>query len=66
MPKYSFYPSPGAARDDSPAQFVLFNDDVAMRVALSPQFPGGCEVWQGTRFVGRFHRAAVAGKSGGS
>jgi hypothetical protein len=59
MPVYQFHGLPEG--DTPPTKIVLFNDGVAGRIALSPQFPDGCDVWQGTRFVGRFHRPASEG-----
>lgn len=61
MPAYLFHPLP--ARDTLPVKIVVFSDAVAGRIALSAQFPEGCDVWQGARFVGRFHRPATIGAS---
>lgn len=55
MPVYRFHPL--STTDEPPVKIVLFSDEAAGRIALSVQFPGGCDVWQGTRFVGQFHRA---------
>ena len=38
---------------------VLFNDAATLRYAMRADFPDGCDVWQSTRFVGRFHRPAA-------
>ena len=54
MPVYRFHALPGP--DAAPLNVVLFNDAAAGRIALGAIFPGGCDVWQGARFVGRFHR----------
>lgn len=59
MPVYQFYPLP--ADTAAPEKLVLFSDAAAGRLALGPRFPAGCDVWQGTRFVGRFHRPAEGG-----
>ena len=56
VPVYHFYPL--SAQDEAPVKVVLFSDAVAGRMALGTQFPAGCDVWQGPRFVGRFHRPA--------
>ena len=34
------------------------NDARAIRRAIDGGFPHGCELWEGFRFVGRFHGAA--------
>jgi hypothetical protein len=57
MPKYQFHRLPEGGGDLHPIERVLFNDTAAMRRAMGDEFPDGCDVWQGPRFVGRFHRA---------
>lgn len=57
MPVYHFYPLPNP--DTPPVKVVLFSDAAAGRFALSARFPGGCDAWQATRYVGRFHRGIV-------
>lgn len=37
----------------------LENDVRAIRRALEDEFPHGCELWEGFRFVGRFHAPAL-------
>ncbi len=62
MPVYHFHPLPDRPTPDShepPVEAVLFNDAVAGRIALGARFPSGCDVWQGSRYVGRFHRGAA-------
>ena len=56
MPAYHFHPS--ADHETVPTRIVLFSDAAAGRIALSAQFPAGCDVWQGTRYVGHFNRGA--------
>ncbi|THD60081.1 hypothetical protein [Phenylobacterium sp.] len=56
MPVYHFHAL--TAPDQPPETVVLFSDAAAARVALGVRFPGGCDVWQGKRYVGRFHRGA--------
>lgn len=34
------------------------NDAHAIGRAIDGEFPNGCELWEGFRFVGRFHGAA--------
>jgi len=36
----------------------LENDARAIRRAIDGEFAHGCELWEGFRFVGRFHGAA--------
>ena len=38
------------------------NDPRAIARAIDGEFPNGCELWEGFRFVGRFHGAAVAAR----
>jgi hypothetical protein len=57
MPAYQFYRLGPGQEEAPPVQMVLFADEAACRVALSARFPGGCDVWQGSRFVGQFHPA---------
>ena len=57
MPVYLFHPLTGP--DAPPVAMVLYADEAAGRRALGTQFPHGCDVWQGNRFVGRFHRSSA-------
>lgn len=50
MPVYHFHPLPDP--DAPPVKVVLFSDAAAGRFALGARFPGGCDAWQGTRYVG--------------
>jgi hypothetical protein len=56
MPKYRFYDlrPEGREVDDR----VLYNDEVAIKLATSELYPAGCEVWQDGRLVGAFRRPA--------
>jgi hypothetical protein len=54
MPVYQFHALPDQGA--TPLKVVLFSDAAAGRIALGPQFPEGCDVYQGARYVGRFHR----------
>ena len=38
----------------------LDSDARAIRHAITDAFPHGCELWEGFRFVGRFHGAVTA------
>lgn len=57
MPKYQFHRLPEGGQDPEPLEMTLFDDTAAMRRAIGDEFPDGCDLWQGERFVGRFHRA---------
>ena len=57
MPAYKFYDLATGPEEPQVTTLVLFNDLAAIRRAVAETFPLGCEVWQGQRFVGRFHRA---------
>ena len=57
MPAYRFYRLEQAQEQVKVTTLVLFNDVAAIRRAVTKAFPQGCDVWQGQRFVGRFHRA---------
>ena len=59
MPAYQFYRLSNGLAESSASDVVLYNDAAAITRAMAEAFPDGCDVWQGTRFVGRFHRAAA-------
>lgn len=59
MPAYQLHRLAYAGGDPEPAIEVFFNDEAAMRCAMGERFAGGCDVWQGARYVGRVHRAAT-------
>ena len=56
MPAYQFHRFPGAGEAD-PVEHSFFSDAAAIRFAIGPGWPDGCDVWQGLRYVGRFHGA---------
>lgn len=58
MPQYRFYDLNADRAENE--QMKLFDDHVAIRRAISERYPQGCEIWEGERFVGRFHRASDA------
>jgi len=62
MPVYQFHALPD--RGDAPVKIVLFSDAAAGRIALGAQFPYGCDVFQGPRYVGRFHSGAATPTEG--
>jgi hypothetical protein len=57
MPAYQFYRLAHGGVHSEPASMILFDDRAAVRRALGEEFPDGCDVWQGQRFVGRLHKA---------
>ncbi|MDO9337335.1 MAG: hypothetical protein Q7T61_13110 [Caulobacter sp.] len=59
MPAYRFYDlTPTEPQEMS--RGVFFSDGAAMTWGFRLAGPGGIEVWQGERFVGRLHGADVA------
>ena len=56
MPAYQFYRLSNGLAQPSAEDVVLFNDAATLNYAMRAEFPDGCDVWQATRFVGRFHR----------
>lgn len=59
MRHYQFFPfsAEGRLLDAIPIDFE--SDACAIRQAIDPEFPNGCELWEGFRFVGRFHGAVA-------
>lgn len=56
MPAYRFYDlTPADPQEMGRAAF--FSDGAAVTWAMRRAGPGGVEVWQGSRFVGRLHGA---------
>jgi hypothetical protein len=58
MRHYQFFPFNAEGRLLDAVPLDLENDARAIRHAIEPEFPNGCELWEGFRFVGRFHGAA--------
>ena len=58
MPLYHLHDLRGVRGDIDPVSHMFHGDDAAMRYAMRPDFPAGCDVWRGGRFVGRVHRPA--------
>lgn len=59
MPAYRFYDlTPPEPEEMSRGAF--FSDGAAVSWAIRRAGPGGVEVWQGARFVGRLHGANSA------
>jgi hypothetical protein len=59
MPRYQFHHLPDAGGDLHPVEDLFFSDAAAIRRAIGSDFPQGCDLWQGNRYVGRFHCASV-------
>lgn len=59
MPFYRIYPLNPAGRVGAPVDAECPDDAAAIGIAhdLDARMPNGCEVWQLTRFLGRFHFA---------
>jgi hypothetical protein len=60
MRYYQFVPFSAEGRLLDAVSLDLETDARAMRRAIEPEFPNGCELWEGFRFLGRFHGAAPA------
>lgn len=60
MRHYQIFPfnADGRLCDAVPLDFET--DARAIRHAIEGGFPNGCELWEGFRFVGRFHGAVPA------
>jgi hypothetical protein len=61
MPFYRIYPLSRAGRVCPPIDAECSDDTAALAAAsgLDAQVAHGCEVWELTRFLGRFHFAAA-------
>lgn len=55
MPAYHLHRLSHPGGDPSPAVEIFHSDAAAMRWAIGASFSGGCDVWQGHRYVGRVH-----------
>ena len=58
MPAYHLHRLSEPGGDPSPTLLIVYCDEAAMRWAIGAAFPGGCDVWQGHRYVGRVHGPA--------
>lgn len=69
MPHYRIYPLNPAGRIGAPVDADCADDAAAIRAAqaLQTRVRDGCEVWELTRFLGRFHFRSepVAAKGAG-
>jgi hypothetical protein len=60
MRHYQLFPFSADGRLLDAVQRDFDNDPLAIRHAIAGGFPNGCELWEGFRFVGRFHGATPA------
>lgn len=56
MPAYQLHRLEHSGGDPEPVAAAFYNDQAAMRAALAPAFPAGCDIWRGGRFVARVLR----------
>lgn len=59
MRHYQLFPFNPAGRLLDAVSLDCETDGRAIGRAIDGEFPNGCELWEGFRFVGRFHGAAV-------
>jgi hypothetical protein len=59
MRHYQLFPFSRDGRLLDAVSMDVESDVRAIRYAITGEFPHGCELWEGFRFVGRFHGAAV-------
>jgi hypothetical protein len=59
MRHYQIFPFSRDGRLLEAVSFDLDSDVRAIREAIAGGFPHGCELWEGFRFVGRFHGAVA-------
>lgn len=58
MRHYQIFPFDAGGRILDAVALDLESDVRAIRRALDNDFPHGCELWEGFRFIGRFHAPA--------
>ena len=58
MRHYQIFPFSAEGRLSEAVARDFENDTRAIRHVIEGGFPNGCELWEGFRFVGRFHGAA--------
>jgi hypothetical protein len=59
MRHYQLFPFGSDGRLTEAVPCDLENDARAIRLAIEGDYPFGCELWEGFRFIGRFHGAAA-------
>lgn len=60
MRHYQLFPFSPEGRLLDAVDLDTEDDARAIGRAIDGEFPNGCELWEGFRFVGRFHGAAPA------
>ena len=60
MRHYQIFPFSDEGRLSDAVALDFETDARAIRHAIEGGFPNGCELWEGFRFVGRFHGAVPA------
>jgi hypothetical protein len=60
MRHYQLFPFSADGRLLDAVSMDLDSDVRAIRRAIEGEFPHGCELWEGFRFIGRFHGAVAA------
>jgi len=58
MRRYQLFPFGPGGRLLEAVGVEVETDAAAIGLALDGEFPNGCELWEGYRFLGRFHGAA--------
>jgi hypothetical protein len=59
MRHYQLFPFSPEGRLLDAVSLDLESDVRAIRRAIEGEFPNGCELWEGFRFIGRFHGAVA-------
>jgi hypothetical protein len=59
MRHYQIFPFSADGRLLDAVALDFESDARAIRRVIDPDFPNGCELWEGFRFVGRFHGAVA-------
>lgn len=59
MRHYQLFPFSRDGRLLDAVSMDVESDVRAIRYAITGEFPHGCELWEGFRFVGRFHGAVA-------
>ncbi|HEX3700230.1 MAG TPA: hypothetical protein VHV27_06100 [Phenylobacterium sp.] len=59
MRHYQLFPFSRDGRLLDAVSVDLDSDTRAIRHAITAEFPHGCELWEGFRFIGRFHGAVA-------
>ena len=60
MRHYQIFPFSAEGRLSEAVSLDFDSDVRAIRHVIEGGFPNGCELWEGFRFVGRFHGAVAA------